>query len=80
LFRKKYLWTEKSDLESGKLIPVAIERGDASGVVQDLVAKLSLLMSYELSGDSIHSERGLEISQRPWDEVRETGTDTFGAS
>jgi hypothetical protein len=62
-FAKVDLWAEKLDLESGKMVLVAFNCVDSSGVVQDLIVESALLIGNELPANASHGKRGGEVSQ-----------------
>jgi hypothetical protein len=54
------LRTEESDFKVREEIPVAFNDRNTTGVVQDFVAKTTLLVGNELPGDPIHGKRNWE--------------------
>jgi hypothetical protein len=70
VFSEENLRTEEANLQSWEMVPLTLECGNASSIVEDLVLEASFLMCNELSSNAIKGEWRRKINERTRDEIR----------
>jgi hypothetical protein len=79
LLLKKDLRAEEANLQIREMVPLTLKDGDGASIIENFIAKTSLLTSDERTGDSIHGKRDWKINQGPRDKIGDAGTNALGA-